>query len=334
MLGQGCERLLVDGVFDTFNRSTTNESFDSWHQWWCNGSVEETKDANSSSGALNVVIKKIPLGISFQTARDFQRSYQQTFCGQVDFKSVHLDKEAVMSRVASRDLIEAYVACKKVEDRGISAEFISGDRNTSFVLNMRYNKPFEGGRNPLVTSVIFIPRGSVSCEGEIKPNTALSADNKVLACERKTDKPIQVVVNSQAGSFTRTLPSVNPPPSDTDRVLKAMPSGTILAWSAKTQIPTGWRLCDGQAGTPDLRDRYPVGTALASEVGKQLGTADHNHTYSGQTDLGRDRGFIAGGLQFERQGGHTANQDYGYSGTTSPSPNVPLSTKIQYIMKL
>lgn len=37
-----------------------------------------------------------------------------------------------------------------------------------------------------------------------------------------------------------------------------VPSGTIVMWHGET-IPDGWALCDGQNGTPDLRNVFPVG---------------------------------------------------------------------------
>lgn len=38
------------------------------------------------------------------------------------------------------------------------------------------------------------------------------------------------------------------------------PKGTIALWSGTTaDIPTGWELCNGQAGTKDLRNRFVVG---------------------------------------------------------------------------
>ena len=39
-----------------------------------------------------------------------------------------------------------------------------------------------------------------------------------------------------------------------------IPSGGIIIWSGLlTAIPTGWSLCDGSNGTPDLRNRFVVG---------------------------------------------------------------------------
>lgn len=39
-----------------------------------------------------------------------------------------------------------------------------------------------------------------------------------------------------------------------------VPSGVILMWSGSiASIPSGWQLCDGTNGTPDLRDKFVVG---------------------------------------------------------------------------
>jgi microcystin-dependent protein len=39
-----------------------------------------------------------------------------------------------------------------------------------------------------------------------------------------------------------------------------VPSGTIVMWSGSiADIPTGWVLCNGGNGTPDLRERFVVG---------------------------------------------------------------------------
>lgn len=47
-----------------------------------------------------------------------------------------------------------------------------------------------------------------------------------------------------------------------------VPIGGIILWSgARNAIPTGWALCNGQNGTPDLRDRFIIGAGLAYTVG-------------------------------------------------------------------
>ena len=48
----------------------------------------------------------------------------------------------------------------------------------------------------------------------------------------------------------------------------AVPPGVITMWSgAQTAIPIGWALCDGENGTPNLRDRFIIGAGGDYEVG-------------------------------------------------------------------
>ena len=50
------------------------------------------------------------------------------------------------------------------------------------------------------------------------------------------------------------------PPGPPGSVTAAIPSGGIIIWSgAANAIPSGWYLCNGSNGTPDLRGRFVVG---------------------------------------------------------------------------
>ena len=73
--------------------------------------------------------------------------------------------------------------------------------------------------------------------------------------------------------------------------ITSLPSGIIAMWSGTaSNIPTGWLLCDGSNGTPDLRDRFIVGAgstyspkATGGEATHKLTTAEmpnHNHNLS------------------------------------------------------
>ena len=61
-----------------------------------------------------------------------------------------------------------------------------------------------------------------------------------------------------------------------------VPLGGIIMWSGTT-IPTGWALCNGSNGTPNLQDRFIVGAGSGYAVGATGGSANatlvsHNHT--------------------------------------------------------
>jgi microcystin-dependent protein len=73
-----------------------------------------------------------------------------------------------------------------------------------------------------------------------------------------------------------------------------IPSGLIATWSGSiASIPTGWALCDGTAGTPDLRDKFIMGagtTAVGATGGANNTTLTTTqlpaHTHTGTTASG------------------------------------------------
>ena len=53
-----------------------------------------------------------------------------------------------------------------------------------------------------------------------------------------------------------------------------MPSRGIIMWSGTAaDIPTGWALCDGTGGTPDLTDRFILGAGKTYQPGANGGAA-------------------------------------------------------------
>lgn len=69
----------------------------------------------------------------------------------------------------------------------------------------------------------------------------------------------------------------------------SVPSGGIIMWSGSIgSIPTGWLLCDGSSGTPDLRDRFLVGAGSTYSVNGTGGSANATlvaHTHTGTTSI-------------------------------------------------
>jgi len=67
-------------------------------------------------------------------------------------------------------------------------------------------------------------------------------------------------------------------------VSNVVPTGLIAIWSGSIgSIPSGWLLCDGTNGTPDLRNSFILGAGNSYSVGQTGGSADaivvsHTHT--------------------------------------------------------
>jgi hypothetical protein len=51
-----------------------------------------------------------------------------------------------------------------------------------------------------------------------------------------------------------------------------------------SNIPTGWVLCDGLNGTPDLRDKFIKGVAAGQNPGGTGGAATHSHSFTQPSD--------------------------------------------------
>ena len=85
-----------------------------------------------------------------------------------------------------------------------------------------------------------------------------------------------------------------------------VPIGAIMMWSGATNtIPSGWRLCDGGGGTPDLRNRFPVGAGSTYALKATGGSAnavivEHNH--SGSVTINNKTG-LDGTLTLINRGG-------------------------------
>lgn len=57
-----------------------------------------------------------------------------------------------------------------------------------------------------------------------------------------------------------------------------LPSGAIVLWSgAVVAIPTGYVLCDGANGTPDLTNSFVIGAGDTYAVGATGGADTHDH---------------------------------------------------------
>lgn len=83
------------------------------------------------------------------------------------------------------------------------------------------------------------------------------------------------------------------------RTVGSIPSGLISMWSGSiATIPSGWYLCDGTNGTPDLRNRFIVGAGSTYNPAVTGGSADatlvaHSHSAT-VNDPGHSHAFPAG----------------------------------------
>ena len=108
------------------------------------------------------------------------------------------------------------------------------------------------------------------------------------------------VVNGGTGATTASAARTN---LGVAAAAFSVPTGGIIMWSGSiASIPTGWFLCDGTNGTPNLSNRFVVAAGSTYAVGSSGGSADAivvSHAHTGTT-------------------GNTSNDHaHGFSGSTS-----------------
>ena len=145
----------------------------------------------------------------------------------------------------------------------------------------------------------------------------------------------------------------------TNSLLNLVPSGVIVMWSGSiASVPSGWFLCNGANGTPDLRNRFIVGAGSTYAVNATGGSADaivvahthtassvvsdpgHSHTYtapaSGIGDAtGTDPEFptTASASTGSSTTGITVATTVNSSGSSGTNANLPPYYALAYIMK-
>lgn len=127
-----------------------------------------------------------------------------------------------------------------------------------------------------------------------------------------------------------------------------VPVGSIIIWSgAAADIPSGWALCDGQDGRPDLRDKFVLGGGGTHTVGSTGGEEthtltveempEHSHILPKRADVSSDPlGSAPTYDTFNHHDPGTLNNQpqTNSSGNSQPHNNMPPYYTLCYIIKV
>jgi len=141
------------------------------------------------------------------------------------------------------------------------------------------------------------------------------------------------------------------------------PVGGIILWSgSKTSVPSGWHMCDGTSGTPNLKGRFVVGAGTTYDVNETGGSANATlvaHKHTGNTDFNGEH-YHSGVPQYgsnwfsvqsgggtwagakdggqggftDREGEHSHSFETYEVGDSAINANIPPYYALCYIMKL
>jgi hypothetical protein len=175
----------------------------------------------------------------------------------------------------------------------------------------------------------------------------------------QTGYSYKFVLQTSAGVTLQTLDNLYPILQTSAATVDPFIAGMIMLWSGSTgSIPSGWALCNGSNGTPDLRDRFVVAAGSTYSVGATGGSADaivvsHTHTATstvtdpGHTHTATGLGNLGGGSNAFNWGGGTGETRTTNSattgitvattnataGTSGTNANLPPYYALAYIMK-
>ena len=174
-----------------------------------------------------------------------------------------------------------------------------------------------------------------------------------------------LTLNSDPGTSGQFLMSQGPgttPQWGSAEIPDAFSPGMIILWSGLTStIPTGWVLCNGLNGAPDLTDKFIVGAGGSygvnqtggykdatlvshNHTGSTGGAGGHSHTYSsaGSSGYVANSGGGAGSTTALKSteagttnsvGNHTHSVSISTKGSSATNKNLPPFYALAYIMR-
>lgn len=190
--------------------------------------------------------------------------------------------------------------------------------------------------------------GWITYNGKIVRFIGGAVGDEVVITETATYSPLFEDNAEHDVEFETTATCGEPgafPFSDLKRAAVGVPSGTVLMWSGDVNnIPSGYLLCDGTSGTPNLSGMFIVGYDSAdvdyNEIGKTGGAKSvaltsaqngpHTHNVIARASGAGGAGAITDGSN----DGQNTTVPTTSSGAGDPHENRPPYYTLAYIIKL
>jgi microcystin-dependent protein len=202
-----------------------------------------------------------------------------------------------------------------------------------------------GSSTPLATYTTNA--GTIANSNPIILNSAGRCDNEIWM---QTGYSYKLILQTSTGVTLQTLDNLYPILQNSSTSGVTIPTGLIAIWSGATgSIPSGWTLCNGSNGTPDLRNSFVIGAGSTYAVGATGGSADaivvshthtvtdpghlHNTTSSGSGTLLNAAASGLTGASTSTTATATTGITLATAGTSGTNANLPPYYALAFIMK-
>ena len=250
--------------------------------------------------------------------KDFENELQTRILNEIEAYRKHLESQLKQLKWAVSVLVAILIGSYIfVSGRTISdLQKYAREQVDKWVINMEVDEALKKQLGIRINKIA----DSEELNNEIKENVSQ------IVAQVVTDTTRDVVEKTIGEKINKTIEQEMSKINQIDLSKMILPAGIIIAWypnASDAKVPEGWAICDGSKGTPDLREKFIMGTGSPDEVGERGGAKNHSHRIHRSQVRKYSAAPQSNGVEFEV-----------FKSAVVESSNLPPYFKMIYIMKL
>lgn len=289
-----CTIIAQQGLFDTQVEKTSTQSFASFRQDYCNWYDSYHQRHLNDNADVKIAIVDLPVGLSNSLTIGEADALHSGLCSSTTSSNFDQGSYEKVSRFINPTVMTAFNDCIAATRAGLSIIPKINDDETMADISISYHAPDSAKPYTTVTSIDVKGwdcskpkvRGVIDITDFIGKEDKLTNNQVGMFCVRDVKStPFEkngaklvadeasISIRTYAGGYTRFFRPkfYRDPIADTAKVMASYPKGTILPFAGHlADIPVGWHICDGTAGTIKLIDHFPFGAETDAQVDNAL----------------------------------------------------------------
>ena len=114
----------------------------------------------------------------------------------------------------------------------------------------------------------------------------------------------------------------------------SVPPGTIVAFNGGAEIPSGWAICNGDNGTPDLRGVFLRGAGTVGEIGLDTAASETHAHNATSADVASVPNMIRAGTSQGNDDSWWALSNHAHTLRVEGASHIPPNYRVVFLMKL